>query len=505
MAVAALAARFDQAEPVPEWQAPDMSVLAAGRMAPPVMPSAMFGDLWPVVRDLAEGAGSPVDYVAISIVAVAASLIGAKRRVQPFATSPQWQEPCILWVAPVGDPSSNKSPAIDAATGILRVLEQEGAADHKLALGQHEVVLERAKVERARWQESVKQAAKDGFSTPPMPSAAILPDEPQRRRMLVQDATPEALGEILSGNPNGTLHLRDELAGWLMSFERYSPGGREFWLEAYGGRAHVIDRKSLKEPLAIPFNGVTVLGGIQPDKLADCLLNVTDDGLVARFLWAWPDPVPYHRPRNIADADRLARAYRRLDELRPARDENGAEKPIVVMLDDGAAEIFEKWVAETGESVRDAASLYKGFVGKLRGTALRLALVVELLAWADGVERDEPVTIRAESIVAAIGFLEDYARPTALRVFGAAALPASERNAALLARYIVKTGAREINARDIRRTANIPTLKAVAEVDQAIEALTEAGWLRHVPSDGRGRPRRDFTVNPAVHAVARNG
>lgn len=30
---------------------------------------------------------------------------------------------------------------------------------------------------------------------------------------LVQDATPEAVGAILAGDPNGTLHIRDELAG----------------------------------------------------------------------------------------------------------------------------------------------------------------------------------------------------------------------------------------------------------------------------------------------------
>jgi len=87
---------------------------------------------------------------------------------------------------------------------------------------------------------------KDHQGVPSMPEAAIVPDEPVRRRLLVQDATPEAVGAILAGNPSGTLHLRDELAGWLNSFDRYSPGGREFWLEAFRGSHHVIDRKGSK-------------------------------------------------------------------------------------------------------------------------------------------------------------------------------------------------------------------------------------------------------------------
>ena len=132
----------------------------------------------------------------------------------------------------------------------------------------------------------------------PSREGAADPDQPHRRRTLVIDATPEAVAFILSGNPQGTLHFRDELAGWLMSFDRYSPGGREFWLEAYGGRPYCVDRKGAAAPLTIPFNGVSVLGGIQPAKLASALLNSPDDGLVARFLWAWPDKVAFPGARR---------------------------------------------------------------------------------------------------------------------------------------------------------------------------------------------------------------
>lgn len=478
------------------WAAPDMSVLSGGRGKPAPMPGDLFGSLWSLVGDLADGAGAPVDYVALSVLAVAASLIGAKRRVQPFATSPTWREPCILWVAAVGDPSANKSPAIDAGTFPLAGMEAEHAEAHRHRLSDYEAVLERAKAERAQWQSDVKAAAKEGASTPSLPAAAELPEPPERVRLKVQDATPEAMGAILAGNPNGTLHLRDELAGWLMSFERYSPGGREFWLEAYGGRPHVIDRKGAGKPLPIPFNGVSVLGGIQPAKLAECMLESPDDGLVPRFLWAWPDPVHYHRPRAVADAQRLERVYRRLGDLLPG--EGGV--PVVLMLSPAAADMFEAWIQD-GQSPSDAASLYKSFCGKLRGTALRLALVAELLAWAaDG--GPEPTRVSERSITAALTFLEDYAKPTALRVFGDAALPVVERNAAMLGRYIQRTNARTINARDVQRESGIPTLKIAADVEAATQALVEADWLRPAPSRSggtTGRARKDFEVNPAVH------
>lgn len=515
---ASLAARYDTAEvyedaghymgqgaqSAPVWVKPDMTVLTGGRTSPPDMPTDMFGTLWPLVRDLAAGAGAPAEYVAVSILAVAASLVGAKRSVQPFATAPQWREPCVLWIAPVGDPSSNKSPAIDAATGPLKGMEKELAEQHKAGLIGWQTTAERAKAERAAWQADVKTATKEGVATPSMPDAAVEPDEPQRPRLMVQDGTPEAVMDILSGNPNGILHLRDELAGWLMSFERYSPGGREFWLEAFGGRHFTVDRKSLKAPLFIQFNGVTVLGGIQPEKLSECLLKTADDGLVARFLWAWPDPIRYQRPSGVADVVLLERIYRRLLGLQPARDEDGQASPIVLMLNDAAGAIFEEWIRDNDAVIREAAGLYKGFLGKLRGMVLRLSLVAELIGWAAG-NGPEPTAIRAETLVSVLGFIDDYAKPSAIRVFGDAALPPSERNAAALGRHILKTGAQRINLRDVRRSSGIATLKVAADVDAAAEALAEASWLRPAPTrtgDRPGQATKDYLVNPAVHGDA---
>ena len=501
MVATAFKSRMDDAEPVIIWRAPDMDVLSAGRCQPPVMPSDMFGPVWSLVCDLAEGAGSPVDYTALGFVAVAASLIGGKRKVKPFTTS-SWQEPCIIWAANVGDPSSNKSPAIDATTDPLRPMERDHAIMHGSDLLRWETESERAKVEKAAWQENVKTAVKDNLGIPSMPESAVGPDEPQRRRLLVQDATPEAIGTILSGNPAGTLHLRDELAGWLMSFDRYSPGGREFWLEAYGGRHHVIDRKSNKGPISIPFNGVSVVGGIQPEKLAACLLGTADDGLVARFLWAWPKPISYRRPRQVADMNALEHLYRRLDGLKWGSDEEGRAVHITLPLDAAAADIFEKWTAENQQGLEDSGSLFKGFCGKLRGTVLRLSLVSELVAWAAGDNGHEPRSISARTVAAAIEFVEEYAKPAALKVFGDAALPPVERNGATLARYLLKHKVNRFNARDLRRKASLPGLKDANPFNEAVSLLVEADWLRDAGKrDGHtpGRRTSDFIVNPAVH------
>lgn len=508
MTANAMRASLDAAAPVQLlWPAPDKEVVSTRRGITPTMPGDLFGACWPLIQELAEGAGAPVDYVGMSLLTVAASLIGGKRRVRPFSTS-NWAEPCILWTALVGDPSSNKSPAIDAATGPLRQMEVEHAERHKSVRRSFETTLERAKAERNAWQEAVKSAQKVGEPTPERPEIADTPDEPQRRKLMLMDATPEAVGAILCGNPEGTLLNRDELTGWLTSFDRYAPGGRTFWLEAYGGRPYTIDRKGAPE-LIVPFNGVSVLGGIQPDRVAETL-EQADDGLIPRFLWAWPKPVPFRRPSHLADGAKFERLLRRLDSLSFGVGESGDKRAVTLDLTSGtpdkpgAAEIFAQWCADNDEGIADAASLYKGFCGKLRGTVLRLALTGELLAWAAG-EGPEPRVVSSASLLAAIEFVETYSKPMAALVFGDAGLPRVDRNAARLARYILKRQLRRFNVReDLKRGTDYPAdLKQPHATEEAIEVLIEADWLRDASvraGDTPGRARKDYLVNPAVFA-----
>lgn len=480
-----------------EWPEPDRSVVDAGRRAPPALPPESFGELWPVLTGLADAAGSPVDYVAIGTLVSAASLIGGKRRVSPWG---DWEEPAILWAALVGDPSANKSPALDRATKPMRAIERDDCEVHKSALMTWEADTERAKAEKAAWAEAVKEAAKEGLNTPPLPDKAVIPEEPVRRRPVVQDATVEALAVILSGNPAGTLMVRDELAGWL-NFDKYSNGNRAFWLEAFGGRSFTVDRlKNGGKPIHLSFSGVSVVGGIQPDRLSDDLLGGVDDGLVARFLWCWPDKVPFGRPTSVADGSRLEVVYRALDSLTWGVAENGDLAPLVLPLSGPASDMFNKWGKLQQADADDAGPLYKGTVGKMPGLVLRLALVIEYLRWAEA-RGPEPIEVSHLSLAAALELADDYIKPMALRVYGDAALPPVERNAAILARYIMKHQPQRVNGGDIRRHWRLPGLKTADAVREALDLLTEAAWLRPAPAregDSTGRQRSDFVVNPKV-------
>jgi hypothetical protein len=91
------------------------------------------------------------------------------------------------------------------------------------------------------------------------------------------------------------------------------------------------------------------------------------------------------------------------------------------------------------------------------------------------------------------------------RVYGDAALPEVERNAATLARYIRKAELRRINKRDLKRSphkSKLPSLRDQQVMDAAVQFLVDAAWLQEAPSregDMPGQPRKDYLVNPAVH------
>jgi putative DNA primase/helicase len=498
---------FANAKPVATWPEPDLSILNANRRPAVPMPTALFGPALDILETIASGTSAPLDYPATAYLACCASLIGGKRRARPYATS-AWAEPPILWIGIVGDPSSRKSPPLEAVVDPLRALERDGADLHKAALRGWREADTKAKAIKTDWERSLAKAIKDGLADlPTMPKGANEPDEPHRRRTLVMDSTPEAMAAILSGNPQGTLHYRDELAGWLQGFERYAPGGREFWLEAYGGRSFTVDRKGAKGPLTVPFNGVSVAGGIQPAKLADCLLNGADDGLVARFLWTWPDKLPFNRPTRIANMATLEAAYRRLEGLAWGIDGDGHPTSITLPLSHAAADLFEAWQKDNGEVDADASGLLKSFYGKMDGALLRIALTAELSAWA-WRGGDEPREISAATTEAAAEWIDDYAKPMAERVYGDAAFPTSDRIAAMLARYIVKNRLQTFNKRDLKRSphkSHLPMLRDAKAMDAALEVLIDGGIIAHVgkrDSGGPGRASGDYAVNPAAFGGA---
>ena len=362
---------------------PDMSLIRRNQHPAAPFPLEVLGPAADWVKATAESKSAPVDYVALALLVTAAGLIGPKRRVSPWGG---WYEPSILWGALVGPPSVNKSPAMDPLRDAVRDIERMANADCDAKKAGFETDKKVAEARRELWEQEVGAAVKAGKEPPTMPGDAVVPQEPPKHRLLIVDATTEKVARILGENPGGLLCFRDELAGLLGGFDKYGGSGsdRAFWIEAYGGRSYRYDRVGLKDgSVDIAFCAVSLLGALQPDRLNTMLLSGDDDGLASRPLYAWPDPVAPRRPSRPADEHQLVAALRRLSEISFDPSDDGDLRPRTISLESDAADEFQAWWEhKQWDAKLNASGRLAGAVGKLDGKALRLAQVLELLAWA---------------------------------------------------------------------------------------------------------------------------
>lgn len=480
---------------------PAMSFLTRTRVTAPGLPLEVFGPWWAEwIERAAAGANAPPDYVAAPLLAAASALIGNSRWVRGW---PGWCEPPALWVASVGNPSSGKSPgAAPIMRDVLPLVEAHMARGYPEALDAWSAADQVAKAFEKQWERDLANAVKEGRPLPPCPPEARHSPAPIRPRAKVSDATTEALAVILQGLPKGVLHLRDELAGWLLNLQRYSGGtDRPFWLEAYVGGPFSVDRLKNPLPLYIPRLAVATFGTIQPDRLEECLAGA-DDGLAGRFLWTWPEPMRFHRPTRSSDVHAAALRLQRLVDLTMPTGEGGEPYPSFVPLDGPAADLLERFGQDMQAMEGRVQGLLLTSMGKARGQVLRLALVLQLLRWcADNSGRPEPTVVTVEAFAAAERLMRDYFLPMAARVLGDASIPVEERNARTLAEWIRRKRPLVVNVSAIRDGARLPGLRESALVKQACRFLADARWLTPIDDTGEaGRPRGDWRVNPLVWA-----
>ncbi len=478
--------------------APDMTVLRLHRRPSPVLPVAVFGDGWArFIGAVAKGAACPEDYVAAPLLASASGLIGNARWAQ---ATPGWAEPPHLWCASVGDSGTGKSPGADVLMRhVLPDIERRMAADFPARRRDWRVAHEAHEAATERWEKDVR-TAQDKGTPPPLPPDGPRP-EPQPPRLRQSDVTVEKVASLLAtAAPKGLLVVRDELAGWLTGMTTYNDAGRAFWLESYGGRPFRVERQKNPEPIEVQRLVVAVTGSTQPDRLAE-LMREADDGLLARFCWFWPDALPFRLVTAAPGVDWATTALDRLRllDLTPAvPDEPGS--PRMVPLAEAALPLLEAFAQDMQERQQSASGLMRSALGKARGLALRLALVLEHLWWC-AREGDEPppASISQNAFTSAAHLVANYLMPMAERVYGDAACPEADRNAATLARWIIKAKPAEVHVRNLQRKVRLPRLLDAEAIKAAAAVLVDAGWLiPPVTGAYQQRARAAYPVNPRV-------
>ena len=232
--------------------------------------------------------------------------------------------------------------------------------------------------------------------------------KPVLKKSLLTDFTPEKLAETLQHNDKGVLIFKDELIGWINSFDQYNKGGdQQKYLEFFNGGTLTVDRVS-KDPIRVEKTNVNILGGLQPKKLKALASNGrNDDGFLSRILFVYPKNLKPNKFTGLAieqiHVDNYNRFILNLYDAPPAKIETRKNQ----------IKIYQQWQhKKVEESFND--DLETSIQAKLETYLWRLTLIIEMMHQCSENKFED--TISDASITKAIKLIE-YFRINALKVF----------------------------------------------------------------------------------------
>jgi hypothetical protein len=541
------AARQVEFDALPEPEAIGQQLPPVPPLDPQLIPAPLRG--W--IADVAHRMQCPVDYCAVGALVALAGVVGAAVGIRPKRRD-DWLVVPNLWGGVIGPPSKKKTPALSdmlKALGRLESAAKDGTQQAKAAAADPETKIKQKLLKKeleaaikAEREEARATAAADAYveakgkkeppsrqrrlSAEPRAAAVIKlelaaltapPTGTLQARFRTNDATIEALHDLLSANPRGILVFRDELVGLLKGWEKQGhEQDRAFYLEAWNGHGSFPLDRIGRGHVICDNMCVSILGGTQPDKVRGYLYQARqeNDGLLQRFqLLVYPDTAPYAgMVDEYPDAAARDTAFAIFDSLGRADFAALAETDRYgtiphLRFDDGGQAIFTAWYDDLHLNkieAPDAAPLLVEYLSKQPKTFAALALLFHLIDRATAIGQGQPPGPVSASAAGRAqgwcGYLEAHAR----RIFALGQTLQSQA-AGELARRIAAgalDGQETFTARDIYRKqwSLLDDSEIVAE---ALNEMVDAGWLlRDAQVAGwqmRGHMR--YRVNPKARTV----
>lgn len=476
----------DNAPASPTWQRP-LDVFAEFP-APPILPGMLPRVLDDYAAECGELIGVEPAMVAIPALVTCAAALHDDVRIQPKRHETGWTESARLWCAIVGTPSVKKSPAIRRATKRLRKIDADLAEENARLAADRADQLE-------QYKEAKKQAKKDGT---PIGQA---PERPAMSRMIVEDITVEALSEVLKDNSRGVLCIQDELSGWFGSMDAYSGGkagnkDRAAWLQAYNGGFRQVDRV-LRGAVHIPNFSVSMIGGIQPDAIRRIAKDMTDDGLMQRFMVVIGRNAPELDRIERADVNRaFADLVDHLHRIKP-----GVEP---VKLSEEAHLIREELMAYAGE-LADYPALPGGLrshLGKWPGLFARLLLTYHAIECSEASVHPCNAVVLGETADSVARLMRRFLLPHAMAYYTDILGASGElEHARWVAGFALSRGLTEVTNRDLMQAYKQWRGMDDWRRQRVMQVLEDMGWVAPVIPEDRPTKRgaTAWVVNPLVH------
>ncbi len=464
---------------------------------PPFEPELLPESIRGYVMDVSQRMQSAPDFAAVTAICGLSAVQGSKVLIMPKAHD-DWAVTPTAWGALVGGPSTMKTPNLAEMLRPIHSIEAREAAKWEEDLKLYKAEAEAADIEANLAKSTAKRLLmQDGRREEAIMhlaskcSAKLVPTLP---RIIINDATVEALGERLRENPNGMLLVRDELSGLVSRLmQEEFQADRAFFLEAFNGNSSFTYDRIGRGTIRIDNCTLSLIGGIQPSRLAPLIRGAvrgtSDDGMVQRLLQlaVWPDPVKswrwIDRAPNPQARARYYDAFEHLHALQLPSDENGRSH---LRFTPEAQALFIAWMEELQNDARsnDVPEVMQSHLLKMPKTVAGLALLFELV---EGGTDAVGVFATGRALDWA-----DYLRGHANRLYSAAT-----HNSVTGARLILQRKAQlqsPFKAREVQRKG-WQGLHTPEEVASALELLLDHGYLQELVVTSTplgGRPTRVY-------------
>ena len=338
-----------------------------------------------------------LNYGAVSAIIVCANVIGMRCQVKPKKHN-DWKLTPNLWGMLIGEPSHRKSPVADQFLKPLKKLEAEAVKVHKERMLQYETEDIERKIAEKTKKKALEEAYESGDeSTIANAKSMYVPqlEEPKMERFIVNDATTEKTGELMSVNERTILQYRDKLAGFFTSLNKKGrESDRAFYLEAFkGDSSYTYDRIS-RGTIHIEKLSIGLFGTIQPSVLANIIPKNGDsgDGLAQRMQLAvfsegivkpyYDEPIDTNAKEEAYELIKNL-AYESFEQMPGAQIDNDGVPYFT--FDDDAQVQFVRWYEELKtKEHNEADNNMQAHIGKYYGLLPSLALVFFLIDKAAG-------------------------------------------------------------------------------------------------------------------------
>ncbi|WP_375654219.1 DUF3987 domain-containing protein, partial [Bartonella sp. AP19HLJMH] len=241
----------------------------------PVEPFKIFLLPTPLINyvyDVADIQQSSIDFVAVSALCGLSAVIGNGVRIAPKQHD-DWKIVPNLWGALIGQPSTMKTPTMQAALTPITCLQKKWYKDWLKQKERQEIEEILETLDKFEKKKQAHKAIKKGDleTAHALLSETLSKDNARDEdvsRFIVNDVTVEKLGELLKENPRGLLMVRDELSGFLTDMERKEyQTDRSFYLEAFNGDGQFTYDRIRRGTIFIPNAIISIIGGIQPSRI----------------------------------------------------------------------------------------------------------------------------------------------------------------------------------------------------------------------------------------------